>query len=142
MLDSDFTLYFYRSQLIALKTSDGSVLYESEPMAGVAKGTPVATSDGSLLITTHNVGGSTGYFTVFQYGVATPNFTYTETAPFSAVGHFWNPIEGNYLEGAGNPNDIFIWALDTPEGTTEVGEGSTYRIHLWLVLVLLLQTKL
>jgi outer membrane protein assembly factor BamB len=134
MFDSHFALCFYRSQIIALKTSDGSKLYESAQMEGFpsAGGTPVTSRDGSLLITTHNGDGrSKGYFTIFQYGVTTPVFAYSGLgdARFGAVGCFWNPTEGIYPEGDNNPNDIFIWALDMTYDSYEVGDGQMFAFQ-------------
>jgi hypothetical protein len=106
-------------------------------MAGVAVGTPVATKDGSSIMTTHTVSGK-GHFSVFNYPDAGDtvkvNFTYTIPAkvgslPFGAVGYFHSPTEGNFPEGVGNTNDLFMWSAATPANATTVGDGQLFAFQ-------------
>ena len=87
-------------------------------MQGVVAGTPVTTEDCQFVMATHNVDGSKGFFSVFSYAAESePLLTYEHPVianePFSALGYYWSPIQGNYPGGEGNTNDVFIWSFDT-----------------------------
>jgi hypothetical protein len=118
---------------------DGELLFNTEEFAGVAVGTPVASSDGSMIMTTHTVSGTTGHFSVFNYGEAKANFTYKAVAsgnssiPFGAIGYFYSPAEGNFPEGMDNTNDLFIWSASTPEGAAAEGAGQLFAFQKPLI---------
>jgi hypothetical protein len=118
---------------------DGEPLFNTEAFVGVAVGTPVASSDGSMIMTTHTVTGTTGHFSVFNYGESKANFTYKAVEsgnlsyPFGAIGYFYSPTEGNFPEGVGNTNDLFMWSASTPEGAEGEGAGQLFAFQKPLI---------
>jgi hypothetical protein len=101
-------------------------------MNGVCVGTPVTTANGRYVMTTHNVGGAKGFFSVFDTQSATDAvFSYDfpdVEAPFGAVGYFWDPLAGYYDGGENNGNDIFIWGLDSsPSVNATVGQVFAFQ---------------
>jgi hypothetical protein len=128
------------STLVAIDPTNGAALYTTPTMAGVTKGTPLCTEDGSIVLATHNEDAEKGHFSVFNYGASTVNYTLAARStgnssyPFSAVGYYYSPIEGNYPEGAGNPNDLFMWVADVPGSATEAGNGQMFAFQLPVVL--------
>jgi hypothetical protein len=93
----------------------GDVVFESDPLPGVAAGSPVISDDGTFVFLTHNSELNTvGHFTALQ-ATSLGSVFYTDsnaTSPFAPVGIFHSPVEGNYDgdEGRGNTNDMLMWA--------------------------------
>jgi hypothetical protein len=115
------------SQIVGINP-DGTERFVTAPIAGVAAGTPVSSADGTEIMTTHNVDGQTGSFTVFNTADTTnPAFTYSSAdSPFGAVGYFHNPVQGYFEGGEGNTNDVFMWMYNTAGSTDTVGDGQMF----------------
>lgn len=109
----------------------------STPLEGIAAGSPVTSFDGRYIYLTHNSNGkSFGHFSVLDSFNAVedqPVFPlYSEfntTNPFSPPGIYHNPEEGFYDGGAGNTNDIVIWAHDKAPLDTAVGTGASFAFQ-------------
>jgi hypothetical protein len=120
-------LIHFCSSIIGINLETGAELFSTGAMNGVCVGTPVTTANGRYVMTTHNVGGAKGFFSVFDTQSATDAvFSYDfpdVEAPFGAVGYFWDPVAGYYDGGENNGNDIFIWGLDaSPSVNATVGQ--------------------
>ena len=113
---------------------DGNVKWISTPLEGVAAGSPVTSLDGQHIYLTHNSNGeSIGHFSVLDSFNAVEDQSvlpiYSEfntTNPFSPPGIYHNPEEGYYDGGAGNTNDIVIWAHSKAPLDTTVGTGASF----------------
>ena len=99
-------------------------------MQGTVAGTPVTTADCQNVLTTHNVDGAKGFFSVFSVDASsTPLLTYEhpviDNEPFGAVGYFWSPAQGNFPGGELNTNDVFIWSFDTNLNINNASVGTS-----------------
>lgn len=81
-----------------------------------------------------------GYFTVFNVETpASPAFTYTGQDPFAEIGYYYNPVQGYFVGGLDNRNDIFIWSTDIATTFTGSGDlnGKTYVFQLPVIATIL-----
>ena len=106
------------STAVALNPADGTVTASFGMMQGTVAGAPVTTEDCQYVLATHNVDGSKGFFSVFEFSdPSAPALTYEhpfiDNEPFGAVGYYWSPVQGNFPGGELNTNDVFIWSFDT-----------------------------
>lgn len=117
-----------------MNPSTGAQIIATGAVEGDCVGTPVTTKDGKYILITYNVGGATGYFSVFDTTSPTePVYTYTMsngTEPFGAIGYYWGPGEGYFPGGETNTNDVFIWALDNNLQNETVGVGQVFAFQL------------
>ena len=110
---------------------DGNELWVSDPMNGVATGSPVMSSDGDYIFLTHNSNfGTMGTFTsLWAPGDGSLFYSRTNvTSPFAPLGIYHSPIEGNYdgLEGRNNTNDMIMWSLSPMNNATVINDGDTF----------------
>ena len=106
-------------------------MWTSDPLMGVAAGSPVISDDGRYVFLTHNAASKTmGHFTVLwaEQNGATFYSMGNGTHPFSEPGIYHNPIEGYYdgLNGVGNTNDVILFGNAVPTGEQIIGVGSTF----------------
>jgi outer membrane protein assembly factor BamB len=122
-----------RSAIVGINLATGAEVFSTGAMNGVCVGTPVTTANGRYVMTTHNVGGAKGFFSVFDVqspfeAVFSYDFPDVE-APFGAVGYLWDPRAGYYDGGENNGNDIFIWGLDASPGAKQtVGQVFAFQL--------------
>jgi hypothetical protein len=92
---------FLHSFIIGINLATGTEVFSTGAINGVCVGTPVTTANGRYIMTTHNVGGAAGFFSVFDIQNASrPIFPYSFPdvgAPFGAVGYFWEPLASRIL---------------------------------------------
>jgi len=74
----------------------GATLFTTGALDGTSAGTPVTTSSGSHVLINTNPTLSTGLFAVFEKSApGTTVLTFpTELSRFSAIGAYWNPVQG------------------------------------------------
>ena len=92
------TIYAHTSNFSTVTTLTplGVRIFATGTMAGPAVGTPVTTKDGQYILVTTNPTLSTGLFSVFNIdspGTAVLSFP-TSASRFSAIGAFWDPVQG------------------------------------------------
>jgi hypothetical protein len=109
---------------------DGTELWVSEQVPGVASGDPVSSGDGSYAFLTHNSDFKTkGHFTILSAG-GTVFYTEASTnSSYAPLGIYHNPPEGYYDGGAFNTNDIMVWSLQPKPEDTAVGDGATFAFQ-------------
>jgi hypothetical protein len=109
--------------MVTLDQSNGTVLYTMPAMKGTSWGKPLCTKDGIIILTTRNENLDKGHFSVFNLYGPVVNYTYTGAGDslyiFGAVRYYYNPVEGNYPEGAGNTNDLFMWVASEQANDNE-----------------------
>jgi hypothetical protein len=93
----------------------GIALWVSEPLDGIAMGSPVISDDGNFVFLTHNAEVNTiGFFSsLWVPGGGSVFLSQSNaTSPFAPLGIYHSPIQGNYDgdEGIGNTNDMIMWS--------------------------------
>jgi outer membrane protein assembly factor BamB len=121
-----------RSAIVGINLATGAEVFSTGAMNGVCVGTPVTTANGRYVMTTHNVGGAKGFFSVFDVqspfeAVFSYDFPDVE-APFGPVGYFWDPLAGYYDGGENNGNDIFVWGLASPSVNGTFGQVFAFQL--------------
>lgn len=123
---------------------EGSALWVSEDLDGVAAGSPQVSSDGSFVFLTHNTDDKTdGFFTILDvnttgtiyYSGSSGESGDSPTNAYGPVGIFHSPEQGNFdpidtgaavSEGDFNTNDMLLWS-QTPKPTdTTIENGFLY----------------
>jgi len=100
--------------------------WSSVILDGGCSGTPVISSDGAYVFVTHNFN-TTGFFTILNGDDGTIFWEHEDsTQPLSPPGIYHNPIFGNYGGGAGNTNDIVVFANKPFDGESGVGNAGMY----------------
>jgi hypothetical protein len=125
--------FFTNSQIVAL-LPDGNLFWKSSVFNGACSGTPVIGEDGSFVYFTRNTIAD-GYFTILAAdldGIAYFD-DHTQPRPFAPPGIYHNPAEGYYLGGAGNTNDLVIFASTGFYGEMGVDVGSLFAFQLPLL---------
>jgi len=130
------------SRIIALDM-EGSELWVSDDLEGVAAGCPVISSDGGYVYITHNADKLTnGYFTVldgatggFFYGGSSGEAGDSPTKRYGPLGIFHSPESGNYdpinsgdpvSEGEFNTNDMIMWSQAPRPTDASIENGYLY----------------
>ena len=109
----------------------GEELWVSNPIEGVASGSPVISEDGNYVFLTHNSGNKTiGHFTILD-GPSGEIFFSQENAdaPFAPPGFHHAPAEGFYEGGENNRNDILVWSVQPKPEDLSVGPGSIFAFQ-------------
>lgn len=125
---------FY-STIIALNMATGIEVLRTAVIQGNCVGTPVTTADGQYIMTTHNVGGAAGFFSVFDIAAPTEAvLTFSLDGvdqPFGALGYYWNPGAGYFDGGEANTNDVFYWCLDAnPAAGNSTSTGQIFAFQM------------
>ena len=121
------------SQVYALSSSTGEVIWTSPALDGMCEGTAHVTSDDANVFVIHNSASSTvGHFSVLDATDGTSIFTYDDTsAPFSPMGFYPDPSPGgNYPVGTGNTNSVAIWSNKPTPTATEGESGGTFAFQM------------
>lgn len=122
---------------MAVNLADGnSIVYSIGPVPGIVAGTPRITEDQQYLIVASNSDSlSRGHFTVWEVASEASIFQYdtsinnTEPLPFSPIGFQHSPIQGYYIGGFDNSNDIFVWGIDNEMSDPSAGLGQLYAFQ-------------
>ncbi len=127
------------SRVIALGM-DGTELWISDPLEGIAQGDPQISSDGGYVFLTHNefdASNSTGHFTILEANVGEVFYTgaTADNRAFGPPGIYHMPIEGNYdplvsgapvSEGENNRNDFLMWSQTPNPSDVTIANGYLY----------------
>jgi hypothetical protein len=109
---------------------DGTELWVSEQVPGVASGDPVSSGNGAYAFLTHNSDFKTkGHFTILSAGGSVFYTEASTNSSYAPLGIYHNPPEGYYDGGAFNTNDIMVWSLQPKPDDTTVGDGATFAFQ-------------
>lgn len=126
------------SRVVALDM-EGTEIWISDDLEGIAAGCPQISSDGAYVFLTHNSDDLTnGYFTIIDgetgtvfYGGSSEEAGDVPTKRYGPVGIYHTPEQGNYdpifagaavSEGDFNTNDMLMWS-QSPKPTDETIEN-------------------